>query len=106
MWQGNTQHRLHAWVEAAGMRRATGATALVKLGAPSADELGFAKSLKVAEIGGANVLVLEQVRRTVRAEAWLLHVVCHGRPLPLLGRPGCLQPRRPQHLRPGYCSLA
>ena len=42
--------------------RATGATALVKLGAPSADELGFAKSLKVAEIGGTHVIVLEQVR--------------------------------------------
>jgi len=56
----------------------------VKLGAPSADELGFAKSLKVAEIGGANVLVLEQVRRTGRADAWLLHDVCHGRPVPLL----------------------
>lgn len=42
--------------------RATGATALVKLGAPSADELGFAKSLKIAEIGGTNVIVLEQVR--------------------------------------------
>lgn len=41
--------------------RATGATALVKLGAPSADELGFAKSLKVTEIGGAHVIVLEQV---------------------------------------------
>ncbi|KAK9827683.1 hypothetical protein WJX81_008031 [Elliptochloris bilobata] len=40
--------------------RATGATALVKLGAPSADELGFAKSLKVTEIGGAHVIVLEQ----------------------------------------------
>ena len=42
--------------------RATGATALVKLGAPSADELGFAKSLKIAEIGGTHVIVLEQVR--------------------------------------------
>lgn len=33
--------------------RATGATALVKLGAPAPDELGFAKSLKVVEIGGS-----------------------------------------------------
>ena len=40
--------------------RATGATALVKLGAPTADELGYAKSLAVQEIGGANVILLEQ----------------------------------------------
>lgn len=42
------------------LRRATGATALVKLGAPTADELGFAKSLRVVEIGGTNVIQLEQ----------------------------------------------
>lgn len=41
-------------------RRATGATALVKLGAPAADELGFAKSLRVVEIGGTRVIQLEQ----------------------------------------------
>ncbi len=40
--------------------RATGATALVKLGAPAADELGFAKSLRVVEIGGTRVIQLEQ----------------------------------------------
>lgn len=42
------------------MRRATGATALVKLGAPQADELGYAKSLALQEIGGTNVVVLQQ----------------------------------------------
>ena len=41
-------------------RRATGATALARLGAPTADELGFAKALGVAEIGGTTVVVLEQ----------------------------------------------
>eukprot|EP00887_Chlorella_sp_A99_P001971 scaffold18.g1971.t1 len=40
--------------------RATGATALVKLATPSADELGFAKSLGVQEIGGTKCVVLEQ----------------------------------------------
>ena len=40
--------------------RATGATALARLGAPTADELGFAKALGVAEIGGTTVVVLEQ----------------------------------------------
>lgn len=38
-----------------GCGRATGATAMVKLGAPAADELGYAKSLKVVEIGGSQV---------------------------------------------------
>ena len=38
----------------------------MKLGAPSADELGFAKSLKVAEIGGTHVIILEQVRLNAR----------------------------------------
>ncbi len=37
-----------------------GATALVKLGTPQPDELGFAKSLKVEEIGGTRVIVLQQ----------------------------------------------
>lgn len=40
--------------------RATGATALVKLQAPQADELGFARSLAVREIGGTKCLVLQQ----------------------------------------------
>ena len=40
--------------------RATGATALVKLAAPQPDELGFAKSLALEEIGGTNVVVLQQ----------------------------------------------
>lgn len=57
--------------------RAVGASALVSLGAPRADELGFAGLLEVREVGGANVTVLSQVsfcaiiyRRT------LLHVQC------------------------------
>lgn len=32
----------------------------MKLGAPAADELGFAKSLRVVEIGGTRVIQLEQ----------------------------------------------
>lgn len=40
--------------------RATGSLALVKLGAPQADELGFAKKLALEEIGGTNVIVLQQ----------------------------------------------
>ncbi len=40
--------------------RAVGATALAKLGAPTPEELGFAKSLRVEEIGGTHVIVLEQ----------------------------------------------
>ena len=40
--------------------RATGATALVKLGAPGPEELGFAKWLGVEEIGGTNVVTLRQ----------------------------------------------
>ncbi|PSC71471.1 T-complex theta subunit [Micractinium conductrix] len=40
--------------------RATGATALVKLQAPQADELGFARSLAVQEIGGTKCVVLQQ----------------------------------------------
>jgi hypothetical protein len=38
-----------------------GASALVSLGAPRADELGFAGLLEVREVGGANVTVLSQV---------------------------------------------
>jgi len=40
--------------------RATGAPALVSLATPKADEVGFAKSLSVQEIGGTSCLVLEQ----------------------------------------------
>ena len=40
--------------------RATGAPALVSLAAPKQDEIGFAKSLQVKEIGGVSCLVLEQ----------------------------------------------
>ena len=40
--------------------RATGAPALVSLATPKQDEVGFAKSLKVQEIGGVPCLVLEQ----------------------------------------------
>lgn len=40
--------------------RATGATALVSLGTPTAEELGFAKSLSCEEIGGTLVIRLEQ----------------------------------------------
>ena len=40
--------------------RATGATALVKLGTPGPDQLGLAKKLEVKEIGGTKVVVLEQ----------------------------------------------
>lgn len=38
-----------------------GATALVKLGTPSPDELGLAKSLALTEIGGTKCIVLQQV---------------------------------------------
>ena len=37
-----------------------GAVALIKFVAPQADELGFAKSIEVQEIGGTNCLVLQQ----------------------------------------------
>jgi len=40
--------------------KATGAVALIKFVAPQADELGFAKSIEVQEIGGTNCLVLQQ----------------------------------------------
>ncbi|KAK9801408.1 hypothetical protein WJX73_007565 [Symbiochloris irregularis] len=40
--------------------RATGATALVSLGTPTAEELGFAKKLSCEEIGGTQVVRLEQ----------------------------------------------
>lgn len=40
--------------------RATGATALVKLQAPQADELGYAREMTVKEIGGTKCMVLQQ----------------------------------------------
>lgn len=40
--------------------RATGATALTKLGAPQADQLGFAHQMAVQEIGGTKCIVLQQ----------------------------------------------
>jgi T-complex protein 1 subunit theta len=40
--------------------RATGASALIKLGKPGPDELGLAKVLEVQEIGGTKCLVLQQ----------------------------------------------
>lgn len=40
--------------------RATGATALTKLAAPTAAELGFAKRLEVREIGNVRCVVLQQ----------------------------------------------
>ncbi|PNW85024.1 hypothetical protein CHLRE_03g168450v5 [Chlamydomonas reinhardtii] len=46
--------------ELARLCRATGATARATFGAPTTDELGFAKSLRVQEIGGTNCLVLQQ----------------------------------------------
>jgi T-complex protein 1 subunit theta len=39
---------------------AAGASALVKLQAPQADELGFARQLAVQEIGGTKCIVLQQ----------------------------------------------
>ena len=41
--------------------RATGATALIKLGAPAPNELGFARALEITEIGGTKCAVLTQV---------------------------------------------
>lgn len=41
-------------------RPAPGATALVKLQTPSADEIGFVKSIAVQEIGGTKCCVLQQ----------------------------------------------
>jgi T-complex protein 1 subunit theta len=40
--------------------KATNSTALAKLVSPQAEELGFAKSIKVEEIGGANCTVIRQ----------------------------------------------
>lgn len=40
--------------------QATGATALAKLQKPTLEELGFVKSIRVSEIGGSQVLLVEQ----------------------------------------------
>lgn len=40
--------------------KATGAVAMIKLQPPQPDELGFAKELKIQEIGGTNCIVLRQ----------------------------------------------
>ena len=40
--------------------RSTGATALAKVGAPTSADLGFAKSLRVEEVGGTKLVVLSQ----------------------------------------------
>jgi len=40
--------------------RSTGATALAKVGAPASADLGFAKSLRVEEVGGTKLVVLSQ----------------------------------------------
>ena len=57
LWASHRFENLNAWLLHC---RATGATALVKLAAPQPDELGFAKSLALEEIGGTNVVVLQQ----------------------------------------------
>ena len=54
-----TSHQ-HTYMVLANVCRATGALALVKLAAPQPDELGFAKKLALEEIGGTNVVVLQQ----------------------------------------------
>lgn len=51
-----------------------GASALVSLGAPRADELGFAGLLEVREVGGANVTVLSQVRAVQSVSCFLSHL--------------------------------
>lgn len=40
--------------------RSTGATALAKVGAPTSADLGFAKSLRLEEVGGTRLVVLSQ----------------------------------------------
>ena len=54
-------HRIPSKFDLRRFCRAVGASALVSLGAPRADELGFAGLLEVREVGGANVTVLSQV---------------------------------------------
>lgn len=55
-------HRIPSKFDLRRFCRAVGASALVSLGAPRADELGFAGLLEVREVGGANVTVLSQVQ--------------------------------------------
>lgn len=57
----------------------SGATALVKLGTPSAEELGLAKHLALTEIGGTKCIVLQQASRARRAG---LHAEGPARVLP------------------------
>ena len=63
-----------------------GASALVSLGAPRADELGFAGLLEVREVGGANVTVLSQVSLCAgtysRAPLHLYHLAAQVTPGP------------------------
>ena len=51
---------MHMRLTSTAQCRATGAQALVSLGTPNADELGFAKALTMEEIGGQMVIRLEQ----------------------------------------------
>ncbi len=52
--------------------KATGSTAVVKLAAPSPDELGYAKEIKVQEIGGVHCVVLRQVGASGHSLGWAL----------------------------------
>jgi len=52
--------RIQSKFELRRLCRATGATSLVKLQTPTPDEIGFAKSVRVSEIGGTQCLVVEQ----------------------------------------------
>lgn len=49
--------------------RSTGATALAKVAAPTSADLGFAKSLRVDEVGGTKLVVLSQEADLVDADA-------------------------------------
>ncbi len=78
---------------------ATGATALVKLGAPAPDELGFAKSLKVVEIGGSQARAPHVFFSYTSAARVLQHAPDQPRCMPpecaavVGGRPGTLIPK-------------
>jgi T-complex protein 1 subunit theta len=52
--------------------RATNSRALVKLGRPEADELGFASSIEVREIGGTQCIVVSQDDHTSRVSTVVL----------------------------------
>ena len=60
--------------------KSTNTTARSIAGPPSPDELGFAKSLSVKEIGGTNCIVLEQVRIKERGHP----LRCYLRPYELV----------------------